>query len=178
MINLGKGKYHDSIFVARDIKIDILIQYLEYIRESKLQKTSLLNRLPRSAEKRKVESVAMWRCVCLRMSRVVRASFRGEGIPVIRRVLRIQDAPAHELKGGERGRWNAGRYAAYYPPISVMSFVGAKWLRTSKGGIFSDGKARPPPLAKVIYKGNPPARGPRIKEGLSNKNKPGMFVFS
>lgn len=28
-------------------------------------------------------------------------------------------------------------------PIPVMSFAEAKWLRTSKGGIFPDGKARP-----------------------------------
>jgi len=68
------------------------------------------------------------------------------------------------------------RYAAYYPPISVMSFARAKWLRTSKGGIFPDGKTCPPLLAKEICKGNP--RGPRIKEGFSNKNKPEAFVFS
>lgn len=28
-------------------------------------------------------------------------------------------------------------------PIPVMSFAEAKWLRTSKGGIFPDGKVRP-----------------------------------
>lgn len=108
----------------------------------------------RSAEKHKIESVAMRGRVCLRMSRVIRESFRGEGVPVARRVLHIWGASMHRLEGGERGRWNAGRYAAYYSPISVMSFARAKWLRTSKGGIFPDGKACPPPARKGDRQGD------------------------
>jgi len=68
------------------------------------KKLSLLNRLHRSAEKRKIESVALRRRVCLRMSRVIRASFRRERAPVARRVPRIRGASVHGLEGGERER--------------------------------------------------------------------------
>lgn len=148
-IDWGRRKYYDTIFITyinvfrfniwnilvkASCKYRYLIGYIGWRENVKLRVS---------------------RRVCLRMSRVIRASFRWEGAPAARRVPRIRGTPAHELEGGEQERWNAGRYATYYPPISVMSFAWAKWLRTSKGGIFPDGKAHPSPARKGGVQGEP-----------------------
>lgn len=56
------------------------------------------------------------------------------------RQLHIRSTLVYGVEDGERGCWKCRLECGVLPPIPVMSFR-AKWLQTSKGGIFPDGKA-------------------------------------